>query len=185
MSSIIRADRWQNSDGVAYNSVLQVVSTTKTDSFSGSVTSGGSTDITGLSVTITPKFDTSKILVFAHVTGASERAGSFYSTLLPIRLVRGSTNVCVGDAAGNRTRATTSAGGTTVGGTSTSPVSSAAFMFLDSPATTTATTYKIQAVSAWGENATLNFWVNRGLLDGDNNYTGRFASSITVMEIAQ
>ena len=53
--------------------------------------------------------------------------------------------------------------------------------FLDSPATTSAVTYKVQIKSALsGYNA----YVNKSHRDGDGaDYDPRFASSITVMEI--
>ena len=165
MSSIIRADRWQDSNGVAYNSVLQVVSTTKTDSFS--VASTTYTDITGLSVAITPKFATSKILVLANVSG---------SIVAYVQLVRGSTNICIADAAGSRVRATqsiyTAAGNIP---------NNSSFSFLDSPSTTSTTTYKIQVRAEAG-----TVFVNRGSTDTDAGTSfPRTTSTITVMEIAQ
>lgn len=170
MSSIIRADKWQNALGVAYNSVLQVVSTTKTDTFSTTATSF--TDITGLSVTITPKFSSSKILIL--VDAKFGISGDFAGHM---RLLRDSTAIYVSDAAGSRTPST--AGNVAV--------SYAALMFqsspiyLDSPNTTSATTYKVQAFTNSG-----TVYLNRTGLDRDTAaYDNRSVSSITVMEIAQ
>jgi hypothetical protein len=67
-------------------SVLQVVSTTKTDTFSTSSTSY--TDLTGLSVSITPTSATSKVLVFYTVNGKQ-------TTTPSMRLVRNSTAICI------------------------------------------------------------------------------------------
>jgi hypothetical protein len=53
------------SSAIGAGAVLQVISTTKTDTFS--VTNSDFVDVTGLSVTITPTSATSKILVMAHV----------------------------------------------------------------------------------------------------------------------
>jgi hypothetical protein len=150
-------------------SVLQVVSTTKTDTFT-SGTTGAFTDITGMSVSITPRFSTSKILVTVSGTcsGQSVTSGSL------LRLLRGSTPIDVGDASGSRSQATTNCyqadGGQSV------PFS---MNFLDSPATTSATTYKIQFRVGSG-----TFYFNRVQSDDDNGGIGRFASTITVMEIA-
>ena len=49
--------------------ILQTVSTTKTDTFTSS--SSSLVDITGMSVTITPKYATSKVLVMfnVHIVG--------------------------------------------------------------------------------------------------------------------
>ena len=55
-------------------------------------------------------------------------------------------------------------------------------MFLDSPATTSATTYKIQGTLGSTYNGT--FYLNRTKNDSDNDYGARGVSSITVMEIA-
>ena len=56
------------------------------------------------------------------------------------------------------------------------------FMFLDSPNTTSSTTYKVQIRA----ESPITAYINRGLeADGDNSISPRVVSSITVMEIAQ
>ena len=79
-------------------SVLQVVSTTKTDTTSF-VSSSTNTyvDITGMSVTITPTSATSKILVM-YTVGVSQSD----TATIHIRLYRGSTSIGQGNASGNR-----------------------------------------------------------------------------------
>jgi len=148
--------------------VLQVVSTTKTDAFTSTSTSFA--DITGLSVSITPSATTSKIMVFYNVTGSGDAGTNTAS----IRLVRGSTAINVGDAAGSRTPATNGlfeGEVTAIGNASTN--------FLDSPATTSATTYKVQVRC----NNTGNAFVNRCENDTDQGTNNRTTSTITVMEI--
>ena len=79
--------------------IIQVVSTTKTDTFSHT----GSTsfvDVTGLSVSITPTNASNKILVFYDCTYGSTSGHTFF------KLVRGSTDIKIGDAASNRIRST-------------------------------------------------------------------------------
>jgi hypothetical protein len=145
--------------------VLQVVSTTKSDTFTSTATTY--TDITGLSVTITPTSATSKILVLFNLSGgATEIANA--------RLVRGSTPIAIGDAAGSRNR---SAGDFAIFAT---PIveTLVSGSFLDSPATTSATTYKMQA-----QITSATFYINRSEGDTDNYYRARTASTITVMEI--
>jgi hypothetical protein len=156
--------------------VLQVVSTTKTDTFS--TTSTSFTDITGLSVSITPKFATSKILVLFNVyTSANQNSAS-----APVRLLRDSTAIDIGDAASTRPRVS---GVFYTGDVSVSIQASIGVVsntFLDSPATTSATTYKMQMASASGS---VTMYVNRTSADRDaTTYDPRTASSITVMEIA-
>lgn len=149
--------------------ILQLLSTAKTDTFSS--TSIPYVDITGLSVSITPSSTTSKIFVMAVVEMGVTTGG-----VDPfLRLVRGSTAIDVGDAAGSRTQA--SAGGRSSG---VADVQSNVMMFLDSPATTSATTYKVQLAS----NTGVVVYVNRSSDDGNIAERGRYASSITVMEVS-
>jgi hypothetical protein len=149
-------------------SVLQVVSTTKTDTFS-TATTGSYVDITGLSVSITPTSATSKILIIFLVSVGP-------SDVLSVQLVRDSTAICLGDSGGGSRFQATTGGLTPQNGDKVVP---AAGNFLDSPATTSATTYKIQM-----RNYTGTSYVNRTLLDTSAAYTARSTSTITVMEIA-
>ena len=68
------------------NHVIQVKSVAKTDTFSSSSTSF--TDVTGLSVAITPSSSSNKILVSVHLMSAATGANS-----PRFNLVRGSTNI--------------------------------------------------------------------------------------------
>ena len=155
--------------------VLQVVSTTKTDSFSTSATSMA--DVTGLSVSITPSASTSKILVLLtlNLYGQNANSGAAY------QLVRGSTAIGIGDVAGSRPQASGSMAYIANADSSTAISGS----FLDSPSTTSSTTYKIQVVCGAAPNAGVAY-VNRTQNDtnANNYYNARTASTITVMEIA-
>lgn len=168
MSSIIRADKWQNSNGVAYNSVLQVVSTTKTDTFT--TTSSSYVDVTGLSVSITPRFSNSKILVISSVQGGGQSGIS----LGYFQLVRDSSAIAIGDASGTKIRASSYV----LSPGNNEGLMSSTITFLDSPNTTASVTYKIQARGG--------SWVGVNRTNADNaDSMARTASSITVMEIAQ
>jgi len=150
-------------------SVLQVVSTTKTDTTTTTTTSYA--DITGMSVNITPTNSLNKVLVFAKLSIAPQ-AGTNRAA---IRLVRESTAIFIGDAAGSRVPASSSA--TAV---NSDQITDLVFVFLDSPATTSATTYKVQ----WQTTGAGTIGLNRSISDVDSNAYFRTASSITVMEIA-
>ena len=154
-------------------SVLQVVSTTKSDTFSA--TGGGNGaffDITGLAVTITPTSATSKILIFVNLSCSSSNNQEH----LNARVVRGaSTLVGSGDAIGSRNQAMWAHGINNTGNNA----KVFAAQYLDSPATTSATTYKVQ-----GYNNTSTFYLNRTLDWSDTNHYSTGASTITVMEIA-
>jgi len=186
MASILRFDNWENSDGtsiatsdasgnltfagVGAGKILQVVSTTKTDTFSATI-ADTFTDVTGLSVAITPSAASSKILVVANVNmaGAYDRP--------PMRLVRDSTAIAVGDTAGSRL--SVSSAGYMLAGADTTTV---AVNYLDSPSTTSATTYKVQVVVPNSTPAAI--YVNRSITDSDTNSHVRSASTITVMEVS-
>jgi len=154
-------------DGVG--KILQVVSATKTDTFSTSSTSF--TDVTGLSVSITPLSSSSKILVSYQVQTGMVAATTAQTML---RLMRGSTAIAVGDAAGSRTQATT---GMTANEAFT--MESNAASFLDAPNSTSALTYKVQQ----RVTASTGF-VNRTDTDSDQAAFSRSVSTITLMEVA-
>jgi len=151
------------------SAILQVLSTAKTDTFT--TTSSTFEDITGLSVTITPSSATNKILVIVNGYLGSVSGVAAVRTAL----VRNSTLISIGDAAGSRLRSSTD--GIAVASEHMTPMS---ISFLDSPATTSAITYKVQICSnVSGQNAHLN----RSQQDGDTSSRSRTASSITVMEV--
>jgi hypothetical protein len=149
--------------------VLQVVSATKTDTSSS--TSQTFADVSGLSVTITPTATSSKILVIAQVSmsGQAATTGAF------MRILRDSTAIAVGDTAGSRTPAT---GDVTAGDNNGG--SFTAGTHLDSPNTTSSTTYKVQFRRS-GTNGTA--YINRSHNDTDTGAISRLVSSITVLEI--
>jgi len=149
----------------------QVVQAVKTDTFSMSSTTFA--DVTGLSVSITPTKNTSKILVLFDGKFSASDADV---VTLQTRLMRGATAIYVGDTAGNRIR-TTFAGAVLAQG---STLSYGGGIFLDSPATTSATTYKLQIATS---NNTKSVHVNRSNSDLDQTTYARTASSITVLEV--
>ena len=155
--------------------IIQVKSTTKTDTTSRSNTNTtvDFADITGMSVSITPKTG-SKVFVQAML-GVATNANYVTS----IRLVRGSTAICVGDEAGNRPQSTQQG----FRNTSSAIINSICITFLDtSPGGdgSTAITYKLQ----WdGENNSTSY-LNMSQNNLDRYDQTRTASTITVMEIA-
>lgn len=145
--------------------VLQVVQSIKTDNFSSSSTSF--IDVSGLSVSITPTSSSSKILIIADIS-----VGGANSNYVIIQFVRNITPIYIGtdvktyvatrnwypnSAADNASMASLSA------------------VFLDSPATISSTTYKVQFRVTGGTGG-----INRRTSLDDTS----MASSITVMEIA-
>ena len=156
-------------------SVLQVVSQDKTTAFS--TTSNSFVDVTGLSVSITPSSSSNKILVFIDLKwGQSTDDGEFFA-----RAVRDSTAVYVGTGStGNRTPCFFGIEDTNAG--SRFQLNQASAVFLDSPSTTSSTTYKVQVKCHAASGQTVP--INRVNDDTNHNYKPAAASSITVMEVA-
>jgi hypothetical protein len=151
--------------------VLQVVSTTKTDTFS--MASSTFATVTGLSATITPTSASSKILVLAQVT-----QGVDPSTESKFRLSGGNSAAYVGDTAGSRIRAVFGRKSENFGSLVRSALSNP-LQYLDSPNTTSAVTYSVECSTTAG-----TVFVNRSNDDTDNTGFTRGASTITLMEIA-
>lgn len=149
----------------------QCLSTTKTDTFSASLSSGSSTAITGLSQSITPSSASSKILVTVSVTGNMANRNGFGASI-----ARGSTLIGIGDASGSRTRV-----GAASAQAEAAMTGNVILQFLDSPATTSATTYNVYANNMNVDTRTV--YVNRAETDNDSVDRIRTASTITVMEI--
>ncbi len=147
--------------------ILQVVTTNKTDTFSTASTS--LTDLTGLSVTITPSSSGSRILVLFSINYSIPQAtGQQY-----FQLLRGSTAIAQGDAAGGRSQ--TSGQGAPA---ADYLMTNYNLSYVDGPATTSATTYKIQTRVTAGTG-----YVNRTVTDTDSGVYPRGISTITVMEV--
>lgn len=176
MASELRVDRIIPTSGVPTGgggSIVQIVSSTKTDT--ASVTGITFGDV-GLSVTITPRSSTNKILVLVQANISSSVGYSMKG-----RLMRGSTPIHIGDAASNHPRATAEATGTYNNVDNSYNAAQVNMMYLDSPSTTSATTYKVQYASY----ATYVVYINRSGADLDTaGYDARTASSITLMEVS-
>ena len=154
-----------------FGKVLQVVTVDKSDIYSLGTT-GTWTDITGLSVAITPSSTSNKILV-----GINLSIGFSVASTNMFRITRDGTAISVGDADGSRRQATV---GWYPGVNSSAVHGSVSYNYLDSPSTTSSVTYKVQANI---ENAT--FYLNRSGRDSNSTtQDGRRTSNIVLMEIA-
>ena len=131
-------------------------------------------DITSLSVAITPKTTSSKILLMAQVNIGCNTA----DRMAALRFTGGNADDFVGDTASNRQR---------VAGILTSPSGAGvvanmmSITYLDSPATTSAVTYKVQGAPNYGSGTVA---INYKGTDNDAAYYPRGACSLTAMEIA-
>ena len=159
---------WVNAGGGATGSVVQVVSTTKTDTFS--TTSTSFTDVTGLSASITPSSTSSKIIVNVSVSLGGELADGLYPSIFD----GSNNNILVPDSPGSRTSAYR--GGVFNG---TPDLEPAPFTIVHSPNTTSSFTYKVRVRVSGGTG-----YVNRASSDTDSSARTRGVSTITLMEVA-
>ena len=149
-------------------SILQVVQTTKTDVFTTNTTSYS--DITGMSANITMTSSSNKVLIMVQqqIVGADAGTG--------IKLVRGSTDIFLADAAGSRARHTMTG---SYDGESLYTGGTACFIcFLDTPGAGTHT-YKVQCMTRGGP-----IYINRTSRDSDDTNASRSTSSITLQEVS-
>tara|TARA_R100000231_G_scaffold131830_1_gene104018 strand:+ start:345 stop:851 length:507 start_codon:yes stop_codon:yes gene_type:complete len=125
--------------GATGGGIIQVVTTFKNDGFSTSSTSF--VDITGFNVTITPQSNTSKILIMSCCSMNHDNA----SGMLRMNLLRGSTNIAEPSVSDSFSSTHSSHFGSETNG-----LFNWNYYFIDSPATTSAVTYKWQLANIAG-----------------------------------
>ena len=165
--SELRTNRIVPRDGIPSGSsggIIQIKQAYKTDQTTMSSTSMA--DVAGLSVSITPTRADSKILVTVHVYASCDDAGV-------LGLMRDSTVIGAGTGSGDADNS----GFAMVRFTATNLGSTFSTTYLDSPATTSATTYKVRGRPTSGSN---NLFINRRASSDGYQLT----SSITVMEVS-
>jgi hypothetical protein len=154
--------------------ILQVVQTVKTSK--QTIQSTSLTDIAGMSVTITPSSSSNKVLI-SYSLIAFTNGGQYWS----MRLLRGSdSTIFIGD----QNPSATSQQRASFGGYTQSYVEARCIAqeFLDSPNTTSATTYKLQAHTPYSSSYIIG--INSSPTQDNYTYMNNCVSSITVMEVA-
>ena len=152
-------------------SILQIVQSVKTSVFRTSSTTW--VDITDLTGTITPSSTSSKIMVTGNFILGTTNGGYFQ-----FRILRGSTAIDIGAADGNKTQATYSSFANAYGSQynfSYTP------MYLDSPSTTSATTYKCQLKVP---HSVYGAVINSTYSDTDSDFFSTYQSNFTLIEVA-
>ena len=146
--------------------VLQVVQVTYSSSFT---TTSGTLAATGMQASITPKFSTSKILVIVNHPECYKAPNNTENALRLNICRNGSQIVTFNHSLGYQASATRLSFSTS-------------YTYLDSPATASAVTYKLQWFT---DNTTGGIYLNRSY--GDRNstaYDARLTSQMIVMEVA-
>jgi len=162
-------------------SILQVVSTTKTDTFTVATTTY--TDVTGLSASITPSSTSSKIHIMCYIHCISNSQQANY-----MRITRGGSTISgslssAGSATGTAVAIQSSSGFITYAG-APYQVTPLTLDYLDSPASTASQTYQVQVRGGSSAN---NVYVNyQGASTTNNNNAdfGYYVSSITLLEVS-
>ena len=157
----------------ASGGIIQVVSTTKTDTFSATLIESNFSSA-AISLSITPSSNSSKILLMATLT-----MGLSNDNEVEFAFFKGGTIIsgAIGDTAGNRTRA--HAAGRV---NATSSPGFVAGHYLDSPSTTSATTYSVRL--SHQNNGSATVYLNRSHTDTNADQDSRLASTLTLMEVS-
>lgn len=153
--------------------ILQVIQAVKKNR--QTINSTTLVDITGMSVSITPSSASNKVLVNYSLVVFSNAV--YYA----LRLLRNSdSTIFVGD----ENPSATSQNRASFGSYDSSYViaDTVAQSFLDSPNTTSATTYKLQAYSPYSSAYTIG--INSGVALDNYTYMNNCVSTITAMEVA-
>ena len=137
--------------GVSAGKVLQVINGTSTTE---TIKTGSSTSDTGLTASITPASSSNKVLAFAHVQGVGKNGDGY----VVLKLVRDSTDLATFEQRGGDTNTS-----------NTNKIGGCSITYLDSPSSTSATTYKVTVTGNGNSYAQV----------GDSNPT----HTITLMEI--
>lgn len=177
MASIAKFDQWQNTAGVVRQTILQVISTVKTDAFVGTAPDINTyTAITGLSATITPTSTSSRILIMTTINYDSTRSNSGGG----FAIFRNGSRLdsFIGVSNGIQYRVFGDFG---ANANADQSGMSRSFQAVDSPNTTSTLTYDIRFTQ---DSSGFTTYINRARTDAQNNDDGRFASSIVLMEIA-
>ena len=129
------------------------------------------TDIPNITVTATPTSTSSKFLVMVRLSCSSAA-----NDQIQFRLIRNGSSVGNGANSGNRRGAFSSI----INDNSSTELNEVTHTYLDSPNTTGAVTYKVQARGA------VNFcdlYMNRNVSDSNSSQNPRTISTITVIEV--
>ena len=164
------------STGLPAGSILQAVSSTKTDTSSTYAGSGGYHD-SGLSVSITPSHANNKILIVGYVM--TSVIGPQHNIGVVIKKASSIITGYLGDADGNRRL--NAAVGTNMVSSYENFIGQINFQYLDTAGGTSAITYEASIRNPSSTSRTI--YLNRATTDTDNQYHYRTASTITVMEI--
>ena len=155
--------------GIDTGKVGQVIQTVVAGIVEVTSSSGTYVDLTGFSASITPSATDSKVLINCSINYGG--TSNIYSAS---RIVRGSTAIGLGDAAGVRTRGTVFTSNNVL-----QKATNSAVQFLDSPSSISQQVYKLQITL----NPAQTFKLNSEGENIDNAANHRTISTMTLTEI--
>jgi hypothetical protein len=157
--------------GLSAGKVLQVVSAEYTDATTSTTSTTFVT--TGVEASITPSSTSNKILLMASMSlGGS---GAMSDNRMNICFLRDTTEIGVPATVASRTSVGRSSSSVAAG-----QMTEESILYLDSPSSTSAITYKV----AFSTRSGYTTWLNRSATDASGNaYTTRGASTLVLMEI--
>ncbi len=160
--------------GTGLGKILQVIQTVKTDVFSQTSLGAGTFTNAILSASITPTSSSNKIIIIASLSVSMSN-----DNRLGLGIFRGGSIIsgATGDANSSNNRVAVSAFLS-----STSYQANMNVNFLDSPSTTSATTYDIRGTH--GRNNSVTFYAGRENTTATSNDRMRSAQFLTLMEVA-
>ena len=163
--------------GASGGGIIQCVQTVISDVKSYTANANTYTDMPGFNATITPSSSSNKVLIVVGIGAIHQNAGTILG-----KVQRGSTDIGLGDAEGNRPRCGWRMYGSNV--YNDNHCGSYQWNFLDSPATTSATTYKVVTMGESGTSYPV--MLNKVISDtnASENYRGRSISTMTLYEIS-
>jgi hypothetical protein len=185
MSSVLRFDEWQDSDGnTVYDGatgglivpgLVAVKDVLKTDTFTASVAAGGNVAVTDLSITHEVSDPANKLIISAFF-GVAGNSADHGETSLAVH--DGTGLIGIGDAAGSRS---------TIGsGGFSSEIAdrvraTPSVSFVHTPGSGSKT-YTVRAINS--DTSTRTVYVNRTRGDNDDARYPRGASAIVIQEVA-
>jgi len=158
-------------------SIIQVIQTVVTSPNSTIISANTVTNISGMNATITPTSTSSK--VFVKVSWTGEHSTTNYNSAFGIK--RGTTIVGQPTASiGSRRSGIAPYMYGYFGSNEASTIDRVYYEFLDSPSTTSATTY----YATWNNDTAGTLYTGRTVEDTDNSGYERMTAFVTLMEVA-
>ena len=152
--------------------ILQVQQTHYSDRISNSTASGAAWAPSQLNCSITPSATTSKVLITAKVAVGSDIS----QRNIYMSCYRGTTQIAQGNSSGNQIIEMSSSAYMHFDNT----VADIVFQFLDSPSTTSATTYSFRFTHS--QTATMNIYINRPGGGVSNRAQDAYTSSNVILQ---